>query len=180
MEKLALDIERISRLAKKQTSVKEFATVLEQLDVYSSKIREKLNEPNLPQLHRDSLTEIQKCISQIIKDNQQSSKSEDNLPQSQEKEEQRERAIEQTIIKAGEVRFQDIAGLDVVKSLLHEAVILPVQYPHLFKGKVKPWKSILLYGPPGMNEFFLSLSWSLLFIGEKLGKGLHRAFYDQI
>jgi len=40
----------------------------------------------------------------------------------------------------------------VVKSLLHEAVILPVQYPHLFTGKVKPWKSILLYGPPGTGK----------------------------
>jgi len=42
MEKLALDIESISRLATRQTSVKDFATELEHLEVYSGKIIEKL------------------------------------------------------------------------------------------------------------------------------------------
>ena len=48
--------------------------------------------------------------------------------------------------------FSDVAGLDTAKQILHEAVILPVQYPHLFTGSRKPWRRILLYGPPGTGK----------------------------
>ncbi|GMF57990.1 unnamed protein product [[Candida] boidinii] len=46
------------------------------------------------------------------------------------------------------VKWEDIAGLDQAKDTLKEAVILPVKFPHLFKGKRKPLSGILLYGPP--------------------------------
>ena len=62
---------------------------------------------------------------------------------------QRDSVIESTIFKQGSISFDDIAGLDEAKTLLKEAVVLPLQYPHLFTGKRKPWRSILLYGPPG-------------------------------
>ena len=43
--------------------------------------------------------------------------------------------------------------LDEAKSLLKEAIVLPLQYPHLFAdGRRKPWRSILLYGPPGTGK----------------------------
>ena len=45
------------------------------------------------------------------------------------------------------MKWEDIAGLEQAKSLLKEAVILPVKYPQLFTGKRTPWKGILLYGP---------------------------------
>eukprot|EP00004_Rigifila_ramosa_P000519 TRINITY_DN1053_c0_g1_i1.p1 TRINITY_DN1053_c0_g1~~TRINITY_DN1053_c0_g1_i1.p1 ORF type:complete len:438 (+),score=125.84 TRINITY_DN1053_c0_g1_i1:77-1315(+) len=54
------------------------------------------------------------------------------------------------------VRWTDVAGLDVAKESLKEAVILPIRFPQLFTGKRKPWKGILLYGPPGTGKSYLA------------------------
>lgn len=61
-------------------------------------------------------------------------------------------AIEQTVLSTGKITFNDIAGLDEAKLLLKEAIVLPLQYPHLFVGRRKPWRRILLYGPPGTGK----------------------------
>ena len=45
-------------------------------------------------------------------------------------------AIINTIHTYTDLTFSDVAGLDTAKQILHEAVILPVQYPHLFTGKL--------------------------------------------
>ncbi|ODQ45589.1 hypothetical protein PICMEDRAFT_73103 [Pichia membranifaciens NRRL Y-2026] len=55
-----------------------------------------------------------------------------------------------------DVKWSDIAGLDAAKDALKEAVILPVKFPHLFKGKRKPVSGILLYGPPGTGKSYLA------------------------
>lgn len=44
------------------------------------------------------------------------------------------------------VQWNDVAGLHAAKEALKEAVILPIKFPHLFKGKRQPWRGILLYG----------------------------------
>ncbi|SCW04603.1 LAFE_0H17194g1_1 [Lachancea fermentati] len=54
------------------------------------------------------------------------------------------------------VRWEDIAGLEGAKEALKEAVILPVKFPHLFKGNRKPTSGILLYGPPGTGKSYLA------------------------
>ncbi|KAF2096322.1 vacuolar protein sorting-associated protein 4 [Rhizodiscina lignyota] len=54
------------------------------------------------------------------------------------------------------VRWEDVAGLELAKEALKEAVILPIKFPHLFTGKRQPWKGILLYGPPGTGKSYLA------------------------
>lgn len=54
------------------------------------------------------------------------------------------------------VRWEDVAGLEGAKEALKEAVILPVKFPHLFKGNRKPTTGILLYGPPGTGKSYLA------------------------
>eukprot|EP01112_Ceratiomyxa_fruticulosa_P021624 TRINITY_DN767_c0_g1_i1.p1 TRINITY_DN767_c0_g1~~TRINITY_DN767_c0_g1_i1.p1 ORF type:complete len:474 (+),score=107.03 TRINITY_DN767_c0_g1_i1:227-1648(+) len=54
------------------------------------------------------------------------------------------------------VQWDDVAGLGVAKRALTEAVLMPTQFPQLFKGKRTPWKGILLYGPPGTGKTFVA------------------------
>jgi len=60
------------------------------------------------------------------------------------------------VIDKPKVKWSDVAGLETAKSLLKEAVILPLRFPQLFTGKRKPFQGILLYGPPGTGKSYLA------------------------
>ena len=47
------------------------------------------------------------------------------------------------------VTWDSIAGLSEAKQLLQEAVVLPLWMPDYFKGIRRPWKGVLMFGPPG-------------------------------
>eukprot|EP00659_Diplonema_papillatum_P009293 gene9293-14399_t len=54
------------------------------------------------------------------------------------------------------VRWGDVAALDDAKQLLKEAVVMPSKYPQFFTGRLKPWRGILLFGPPGTGKTMLA------------------------
>merc|ERR1719343_1693449 len=54
------------------------------------------------------------------------------------------------------VRFEDIGGLDAAKRAINEAVVLPLILPDFFTGIRKPWKGVLLFGPPGTGKTMLA------------------------
>jgi len=60
------------------------------------------------------------------------------------------------VVETPNVHWDDIAGLEKAKESLKEAVILPIKFPHMFKGKRVPWRGILLYGPPGTGKSYLA------------------------
>lgn len=58
--------------------------------------------------------------------------------------------IEKDILqKFTKIQWSSIAGLADAKAILQEAVVLPIIMPDFFKGIRRPWKGILLVGPPG-------------------------------
>ena len=54
------------------------------------------------------------------------------------------------------VRWDDVAGLESAKESLKETVIMPVKFPQLFVGERRPFKGILLFGPPGTGKSYLA------------------------
>ena len=54
------------------------------------------------------------------------------------------------------VRWEEVAGLEGAKAALQEAVVLPVRFPSLFTGERRPWRGILLHGPPGTGKTHLA------------------------
>lgn len=60
------------------------------------------------------------------------------------------------IVQGDEVRWSDIAGLDVAKNALREAVVYPFLRPDLFMGLREPARGMLLFGPPGTGKTMLA------------------------
>ena len=67
------------------------------------------------------------------------------------------RQIEDSILDhSPNIAWEDIQGLDDVKKLLKETIVLPTLRPDIFKGILSPAKGILLYGPPGNGKTLLA------------------------
>lgn len=53
--------------------------------------------------------------------------------------------------------WDDIIGLDTVKEAIYDALILPLEYPEVFKTQLmQQTNAILLYGPPGTGKTMLA------------------------
>ena len=54
------------------------------------------------------------------------------------------------------IHWDDIADLSEAKRLLEEAVVLPMWMPDFFKGIRRPWRGVLMVGPPGTGKTMLA------------------------
>nr|XP_034339227.1 vacuolar protein sorting-associated protein 4B-like isoform X3 [Crassostrea gigas] len=85
--------------------------------------------------------------------NNESESDEEEDPDEKKLANQLSRAI---VMERPNVKWDDVAGLYMAKEALKEAIILPVKFPHLFTGKRKPWRGILLFGLPGTGKSYLA------------------------
>ncbi|KAL8784153.1 MAG: hypothetical protein Q9213_004127 [Squamulea squamosa] len=60
------------------------------------------------------------------------------------------------VVSGDEVHWEDVAGLDVAKKALKEAVVYPFLRPDLFLGLREPARGMLLFGPPGTGKTMLA------------------------
>ena len=60
------------------------------------------------------------------------------------------------VVQGDEVRWGDIAGLEIAKNALREAVVYPFLRPDLFMGLREPARGMLLFGPPGTGKTMLA------------------------
>ncbi|CAD7923544.1 unnamed protein product [Amoebophrya sp. A120] len=55
-----------------------------------------------------------------------------------------------------QVSWDAIAGCETAKDLLDEAVVMPLAMPDYFQGIRRPWRGVLLFGPPGTGKTMLA------------------------
>ncbi|XP_023172038.1 katanin p60 ATPase-containing subunit A1 isoform X3 [Drosophila hydei] len=54
------------------------------------------------------------------------------------------------------IKWTEVAGLNAAKTILQEAVVLPIIMPEFFKGIRRPWRGVLMVGPPGTGKTMLA------------------------
>ena len=66
-------------------------------------------------------------------------------------------AMREVLVEKPNIKWEDVGGLEKIKSELKEAIEWPLKYPDAFKRiGIKPTKGILLYGPPGTGKTLLA------------------------
>lgn len=78
-----------------------------------------------------------------------------NLPKGCD-EQAAKQILNEIVVQGDEVHWDDVAGLDIAKNALKEAVVYPFLRPDLFMGLREPARGMLLFGPPGTGKTMLA------------------------
>jgi transitional endoplasmic reticulum ATPase len=69
----------------------------------------------------------------------------------------KEEPVSESVVKVGNIHYEDIGGLEDAKQKIRELVELPIRYPELFERLgIEPPKGVLLYGSPGTGKTLLA------------------------
>lgn len=102
------------------------------------------NSSNITELNLDKpMNEAYEAILQKLKLNPEEKKLARNI-------------LSEVLTAETNVKWQDIAGLSEVKDLLYESIVLPSIIPAYFDKLRRPWKGVLLVGPPGTGKTMLA------------------------
>nr|XP_016942279.1 katanin p60 ATPase-containing subunit A-like 2 [Drosophila suzukii] len=65
--------------------------------------------------------------------------------------------VKTTILQENiKLKWSDVCGNQRAIELIKEAVVTPIEFPQLFAHGLKPWRSLLLHGPPGSGKTLLA------------------------
>jgi vacuolar protein-sorting-associated protein 4 len=136
-----------------QQAVRYYVSAAEQLQ----KLINFTDDPNMKNLYYQKAMEYILRVKEIrgIPGSSDVKKS-SSAAVSPEEDDEISGAISSVIVREKpNVKWEDVAGMEAAKRALREAIILPMSRPDLFKGARKPWKGILMFGPPGCGKTYL-------------------------
>lgn len=67
-----------------------------------------------------------------------------------------ERIQSEIVVSSPGVHWDQLVGLDSVKSIIHETIVLPSRRPDIFRGLRAPCRGLLLFGPPGNGKTLIA------------------------
>ena len=91
--------------------------------------------------------------------NNSNSSNNQNKPKSlhdKEEDEMDQKIESEIMVKNPKVKFSDIIGMQDMKQILYEIIVVPTIRPDLFTGIRKPQRGILLFGPPGTGKTMIA------------------------
>ncbi|KAF4976091.1 hypothetical protein FZEAL_7201 [Fusarium zealandicum] len=107
--------------------------------------REESSDGSQAEKSSDEATDWKKKKSKILK----------NLPAGVD-EAAAKQILNDIVVQGDEVRWSDVAGLEIAKNALRETVVYPFLRPDLFMGLREPARGMLLFGPPGTGKTMLA------------------------
>ncbi|KAG5297189.1 vacuolar sorting-associated protein [Histoplasma ohiense] len=117
-------------------------------EVSGAEFHTQPNNSLLPKQHALSDTaECSRSVENVMK----------NLPKGIDENSARQ-ILNDIVVRGDEVHWDDVAGLEVAKNALKEAVVYPFLRPDLFSGLREPARGMLLFGPPGTGKTMLARS----------------------
>lgn len=91
------------------------------------------------------------------KDNHNKQKAPSHKGTSNKEEDEMEAKIENEImLSKPNVKFSDIIGMNNLKQIIYEIIIMPNVRPDLFTGLRQPQRGLLLFGPPGTGKTMIA------------------------
>ncbi|XP_014514507.1 spastin isoform X1 [Vigna radiata var. radiata] len=130
-------------------------------EIVAAAVSHHLTETKDPEYRNGKLVISAKSLSYVLslfqesESNSETKDSNKDVPPDNEYE----KRMRADVVPAKEigVRFEDIGALDDIKEILQDEVLLPLRRPDLFNGGLlKPYKGILLFGPPGTGKTMLA------------------------
>ncbi len=135
-----------------QQAVRYYVSAAEQLQ----KLINFTDDPNMKDLYYQKAMEYILRVKEIRGIEGSSDAKSSSTAAAAPEDEEISGAISSVIVREKpNVKWEDVAGMEGAKRALREAIILPMSRPDLFKGARKPWKGILMYGPPGCGKTYL-------------------------
>ncbi|MFW9778252.1 MAG: AAA family ATPase [Candidatus Heimdallarchaeota archaeon] len=135
-------------------AVRHYVNAAEQLQ----KLINFTDDPNMKELYYRKAMEYIFRVKEIrgIIEPSESKSSSSTRGAPREQEDEISGAISSVIVREKpNVKWEDVAGMEGAKRTLREAIILPMSRPDLFKGARRPWRGILMFGPPGCGKTYL-------------------------